>query len=127
MSMPEELRRMLHAALEQDEVLRAKAEKIQARMTDGIVEKGLRLSPAGLNAAISIAATLVTHSHKCNDHGRCGETSSESALEILDEFILVWVIQRLAEDPNALEQVRMAILPDTARLFLGETDEVKVV
>ena len=127
MPMPEEMRRILRAALDQQDAQQAMIEKIRTRMVDSIVGKGLRLSPAGMNAAVAAAGAVAQYTHECNHDESCRQViSPESAIEILDEFIFIWAVHRMAEDPNALRLARTAIRPDTARLFLGEPDEVKV-
>ena len=126
MSMPEGVKRFIQKLAEEQAAATAKAKQSHVRVLDALITKGLRLSPAGINAVVGAANAIAQYSHVCSPGSRCESPAPELAIEILDEFILTWAIHRLAEDPNAIEHARMEILPDTARLFLGETARVRI-
>lgn len=124
MSMPPEIRRALQATLDAEQKQADEMGHIRQRLIAGFVDKGLSLSPDGVHAAIACVGAVAKFSHDCT-HDLCERADPEAALEIFDEFVAKWVLQRMAEDPKVLKKVKAAVLPDTARLF-AEPEEVNI-
>ena len=125
MTMPKIVREMLEQALAQEKENERQNERVHMRAVDFLAAKGLRLSPCGLESAGIMARELgdhyIAHNPKDND------PPIEFILDQIDDFIALWAMQRLEEDPDYLNKGKKALCLHVVDMFQDEVPDLKVV
>ncbi len=123
MPIPENARRIMEALLEQSKKEERNEEKLRARVRDMVVALGIRPTPCGM---ITVGRLINGMAEHCAEHVD-GIPPIDSVLKVLDEFLAMWVIQRLEEEPGYLDRIKAGIHPVVRDMFQADVPEVKVV
>ncbi len=125
MTMPKHLREYMEKILAQDRRQEREDKRIDMQAMDLLVNKGLRLSPCGFTSAGAMARELGDHyiGHNPEDI----DPSIEFVLDMIDDFIAMWAMQRLEEDPDYLNKAKKALCLHVVGMFQEETPDLKVV
>ena len=93
MSIPEPIRSMIKAAIEQEEKDERENQRLLSEVRGLIVDKGVSLHPKGVNAVIALGAAIAHELHHHNGP-ECMMLKPPEALKLADQFMLRWAQER---------------------------------
>lgn len=118
---PEMMKKLLQDMAENMKREMGRAER---RMLDCVEGFGIRLTPCGSATLAGIVSGMAEH---VMIHTKGQPVSTEFALQCVDEFMAMWAIQRLEEDPDWLDKARKATVDQISGMFQGEIPDLKVI
>lgn len=117
MAMSPEMRKGFDAVIERE------ARRVQQRVLDRVESLGVRLTPCGTTTFCQMLHGMCGH---IVTHAEDNKVSMEFAVQCADEFMALWVIQRLEEDPDWLDKARKATVEQVSHMFQKDVPDLKV-